>query len=180
MAAIAIATTKSNSAVFLYYGLFMFTNLGAFAMLWVSRHKHKIHHARFDHPYEKFAGMINIMPMGAVVMALFMLSLAGVPPFSVFWGKIYIMSAAVDIGMVWLAIVMGINSAISAYYYLKLVVYMFLKEPTAGINETTVYYNVSKPLMTVLGITVFVTVSSIFFVEPLLEYITHMVQISGY
>ncbi len=180
MAAIAIATTKSNSAVFLYYGLFMFTNLGAFAMLWVSRHKHKIHHARFDHPYEKFAGMINIMPMGAVVMALFMLSLAGVPPFSVFWSKIYIMSAAVDIGMVWLAIVMGINSAISAYYYLKLVVYMFLKEPTAGINETTVYYNVSKPLMTVLGITVFVTVSSIFFVEPLLEYITHMVQISGY
>jgi NADH-quinone oxidoreductase subunit N len=180
MAAIAIATTKSNSAVFLYYGLFMFTNLGAFAMLWVSRHKHKIHHARFDHPYEKFAGMINIMPMGAVVMALFMLSLAGVPPFSVFWGKIYIMSAAVDIGMVWLAIVMGINSAISAYYYLKLVVYMFLKEPTADTNEITVYYNVSKPLMTVLGITVFVTVSSIFFVEPLLEYITHMVQISGY
>jgi NADH-quinone oxidoreductase subunit N len=180
MAAIAIATTKSNSAVFLYYGLFMFTNLGAFAMLWVSRHKHKIHHARFDHPYEKFAGMINIMPMGAVVMALFMLSLAGVPPFSVFWGKIYIMSSAIDVGMVWLALVMGINSAISAYYYLKLIVYMFLKKPATGINETTVYYNVSKPLMTVLGITVFVTVGSIFFVDPLLEYITHMVQISGY
>jgi len=180
MAAIAIATTKSNSAVFLYYGLFMFTNLGAFGMLWVSRHKHKIHHARFDHPYEKFAGMINIMPIGAVVMALFMLSLAGVPPFSVFWGKIYIMSSAVDVGMVWLAIVMGINSAISAYYYLKLVVYMFLKEPSPDTDGTTVYYNLSKPLMTLLGITVFVTVASIFFVEPLLDYITHMVQISGY
>jgi len=180
MAAIAIATTKANSAVFLYYGLFMFTNLGAFGMLWVSRHKHKIHHARFDHPYEKFAGMINIMPLGAVVMALFMLSLAGVPPFSVFWGKIYIMSSAVDVGMVWLAIVMGINSAISAYYYLKLVVYMFLKEPSPDTDGTTVYYNLSKPLMTLLGITVFVTVASIFFVEPLLEYITHMVQISGY
>ncbi|NOZ91161.1 MAG: NADH-quinone oxidoreductase subunit NuoN [Epsilonproteobacteria bacterium] len=180
MAAIAIATTKSNSAVFLYYGLFMFTNLGAFAMLWVSRHKHKVHHARFDHPYEKFAGMINIMPMGAVVMALFMLSLAGVPPFSVFWGKIYIMSSAVDVGMIWLAIVMGINSAISAYYYLKLIVYMFLKEPSTTITEETVYYNVSKPLMTVLGLTVFATVASIFFVDPLLEYITHMVQVSGY
>ncbi len=180
MAAIALATTKANSAVFLYYGLFMFTNLGAFTMLWVSRHKNKIHHARFDHPYEKFAGMINIMPLGAVIMALFMFSLAGVPPFSVFWGKIYIMSAAVDVGMVWLAIVMGINSAISAYYYLKLVVYMFLKEPVAVTDETTVYYNLSKPLMTVLGITVFVTVASIFFVQPLLEYITHMVQISGY
>ncbi len=180
MAAIAIATTKANSAVFLYYGLFMFTNIGAFTMLWVSRHKHKIHHARFDHPYEKFAGMIHIMPMAAVVMALFMLSLAGVPPFSVFWGKIYIMSSAVDIGMTWLAIVMGLNSAISAYYYLKLIVYMFLKEPTTELNTATVYYNVSKPLMTILGLTVFVTVGSIFFVDPLLEYITQMVQVSGY
>jgi NADH-quinone oxidoreductase subunit N len=180
MAAIAIATTKANSAVFLYYGLFMFTNIGAFTMLWVSRHKHKIHHARFDHPYEKFAGMIHIMPMAAVVMALFMLSLAGVPPFSVFWGKIYIMSSAVDIGMTWLAIVMGLNSAISAYYYLKLIVYMFLREPTSELNTTTVYYNVSKPLMTILGLTVFVTVGSIFFVDPLLEYITEMVKVSGY
>jgi len=180
MAAIAIATTKSNSAIFLYYGLFMFTNLGAFAMLWVSRHKHRVHHARYDHPYEKFSGMIGIMPMGAVVMALFMLSLAGVPPFSVFWGKIYIMSAAVDVGMIWLAIVMGVNSAISAFYYLKLIVYMFLKEPSENTLEETVYYNVSKPLMTVLGLTVFITVGSMFYVDPLLEYITEMVKVSGY
>jgi len=57
---------------------------------------------------------------------------------------------------------------------------MFLREPTKELNTATVYYNVSKPLMTILGITVFATVSSIFFVDPLLEYITHMVQISGY
>jgi len=180
MAAVAIATTKANSAIFLYYALFMFTNIGAFTMLWVSRHKNKIHHARFDHPYEKFAGMIHIMPMGAVVMALFMLSLAGVPPFSVFWGKVYIMSSAVDVGLIWLAIIMGINSAISAYYYLKLIVYMFLREPTKELNIATVYYNISKPLMTILGIAVFATVASIFYVDPLLEYITHMVKISGY
>jgi len=180
MAAIAIATTKANTAVFLYYGLFLFTNLGAFAMLWVSRHKHQVHHARYDHPYAKFSGMINIMPMGAVVMALFMLSLAGVPPFSVFWGKMYIMSSAVDVGMIWLAVVMGINSAISAYYYLKLIVYMFLKEPTAQTQEQTVYYNVSKPLMTILGLTVFVTVSSILYVDPLIEYIKEMVKVSGF
>lgn len=179
MAAIAIATTKANTGIFLYYGLFMFTNLGAFAMLWVSRHKHRIHHARYDHPYEKFSGMIKIMPIGAVVMALFMLSLAGVPPFSVFWGKIYLMSAAVDAGYVWLAIVMGLNSAIAAYYYLKLIVYMFLKEPTAQSNEQTVYYNVSTPLMSILGLAVFVTVGSMFYVDPLLEYITEMIKVSG-
>jgi NADH-quinone oxidoreductase subunit N len=82
--------------------------------------------------------------------------------------------------MTWLAIVMGLNSAISAYYYLKLIVYMFLKEPTTELNTATVYFNVSKPLMTILGLTVFVTVGSIFFVDPLLEYITQLVQVSGY
>ena len=179
MTAIAIATTQANSAIFLYYGLFMFTNLGAFAMLWVSRHKHRIHNARYDHPYEKFSGMIKIMPMGAIVMGLFMLSLAGVPPFSIFWGKIYLMSAAVNAGYVWLAVVMGLNSAIAAFYYLKLIVYMFLKEPTALVTEETTYYNVSKPLLTILGFAVFVTVGSMFYVDPLLETITEMIKQSG-
>ncbi len=178
MAAIALDTTKGNSGIFLYYILFMFTNLGAFSMLWISRHKNSIFHNRFDHPYEKFAGLVKVMPMGAVVMALFMLSLAGVPPFSVFWGKIYIMSSAVDAGYVWLALVMGFNSAISAYYYLKLIVYMFLKDPVN--NDGTIYYNISKPLMTIIGLAVFATVTSVFYVQPLLEYITYMVGASGY
>ena len=72
-------------------------------------------------------------------MALFMLSLAGVPPFSVFWGKIYLMSATVDAGYLWLAVLMGLNSAIAAYYYLKLIVYMFLKEPTEAVREDITY-----------------------------------------
>ena len=50
MAAVALATTQANAGIFLYYALFMFTNLGAFAMLWVSRHKDRVHHTRFDHP----------------------------------------------------------------------------------------------------------------------------------
>ncbi|HHS93505.1 MAG TPA: NADH-quinone oxidoreductase subunit NuoN [Campylobacterales bacterium] len=174
--AIALATDKANTGVFLYYALFMFTNLGAFAMLWVSRHKHRVHHERYDHPYEKFSGMIKIMPMGAVIMALFMLSLAGVPPFSVFWGKIYLMSATVDAGYLWLAVVMGLNSAIAAYYYLKLIVYMFLKEPGETVREETTYYNVSKPLLTILGFAVIVTVASILLVNPLIEYFSMMVK----
>lgn len=178
--AIALATDKANTGVFLYYALFMFTNLGAFAMLWVSRHKHRIHHERYDHPYEKFSGMIKIMPMGAVIMALFMLSLAGVPPFSVFWGKIYLISATVDAGYIWLAVVMGLNSAIAAYYYLKLIVYMFLKEPGATVKEETTYYNVSKPLLTILGFAVIVTVASIFLVNPLIEYFSTMVKATNF
>ncbi len=178
MAALALDTTKGNTGIFLYYGLFMFTNLGAFAMLWISRHKNRIFHERYDHPYEKFAGLVKIMPMGAVVMGLFMLSLAGVPPFSIFWGKIYIMSAAVDAGYIWLAIVMGLNSAIAAFYYLKLIVYMFLYDPVQ--NDNTVYYNASRPLMTIIGIAVAATVGSVFFMQPLISYIFYMVSASGY
>lgn len=179
MAAIMIGTTQANSALFLYWILFLFTNLGAFAMLWVSRHKTSIWHERFDHPYEKFSGMIQIMPVGAVVMALFMLSLAGVPPFSLFWGKLYIMSAAVNSDYIILAIIMAINSAISAYYYLKLIVYMFLKDPAE--NEGTVYMrNASKPLQTIIGFSVVLTVFAVLAVEPMLEFITSYVQASGF
>ncbi|WP_457593184.1 NADH-quinone oxidoreductase subunit NuoN [Hydrogenimonas sp.] len=179
MAAIMIGTTQANSALFLYWILFLFTNLGAFAMLWVSRHKESRWHERYDHPYEKFSGMIQIMPVGAVVMALFMLSLAGVPPFSLFWGKLYLMSAAVNSDYIILALIMALNSAISAYYYLKLIVYMFLKSPEE--NEGTVYMkNASKPLQTIIGFSVFLTVFAVMAVEPMMDMITAYVQASGF
>ena len=178
MAALALDTTEGNTAIFLYYALFMATNLGAFAMLWISRHKKRRFDARYDHPYEKFAGLVQIMPMGAVVMGVFMLSLAGVPPFSVFWGKIYVMQAAVNAGYIWLAIVMGLNSAIAAYYYLKLVVYMFLKDPVKDVD--TVYYNISKPLMVIIGFATVATVTAIFYVQPLISYFYYMISASGY
>jgi NADH-quinone oxidoreductase subunit N len=178
IAALALDTTEGTTAIFFYYALFMFTNLGAFAMLWISRHKNRRFNARYDHPYEKFAGFIKIMPMGAVIMAIFMLSLAGVPPFSVFWGKIYVMQAAVNSGYIWLAIVMGLNSAIAAYYYLKLIVYMFLKDPVKDVD--TVYYNLSKPLMAVIGLATVATITAIFYVQPLVSYIYYMISASGY
>jgi len=178
MAALALDTTEGNTAIFLYYALFMFTNLGAFAMLWISRNKKRRFDAGHDHPYEKFAGLIQIMPMGAVVMGLFMFSLAGVPPFSVFWGKIYVMQSAVNAGYIWLAIVMGLNSAIAAYYYLKLVVYMFLKDPVKDVD--VVYYNISKPLTVIIGFATVATVAAIFYVQPLVSYLYYMISASGY
>ncbi len=178
MAALALDTTEGTTAIFLYYALFMFTNLGAFAMLWISRHKNRRFDKRYDHPYEKFAGFIHIMPVGAVIMGLFMLSLAGVPPFSVFWGKIYVMQAAVNSGYIWLAIVMGLNSAIAAYYYLKLIVYMFLMDKVKDVD--TVYYNLSKPLMAVIGMATLATVGAIFYIQPLISYLYYMISASGY
>ncbi len=179
MAAIMIGTTQANSGLFLYWILFLFTNLGAFTMLWISRHKSQIWHDRFDHPYEKFSGLVQIMPMAATIMAIFMLSLAGVPPFSLFWGKLYIMGAAVNSGYIVLAIIMAINSAISAYYYLKLIVYMFMREPIS--DKQVVYFkNASLSLKTIVGISATFTILSVLFISPLLNYITEVVRVSGF
>ncbi len=179
MAAILIGTTQANSGLFLYWILFLFTNLGAFTMLWISRHKSRIWHDRFDHPYEKFSGLVQIMPVAATIMAIFMLSLAGVPPFSLFWGKLYIMGAAVNSGYIILAVIMAINSAISAYYYLKLIVYMFMKDPI--VDKETIYFkNASLSLRTIVGISAVFTIFSSFFISPLLGYITEIVRVSGF
>ncbi len=179
MAAIMIGTTQANSGLFLYWILFLFTNLGAFTMLWISRHKVNPWHHRFDHPYEKFSGLVQVMPVAATIMAIFMLSLAGVPPFSLFWGKLYIMGAAVNAGYIVLAVIMAINSAISAYYYLKLIVYMFLRDPIA--DKQVIYFkNASLSLRTIVGISAVFTILSSFFISPLLEYITQVVRVSGF
>lgn len=181
MAAILIGTTQANSALFLYWILFTFTNLGAFTMLWVSRHKGKSTwgNTRFDHPYEKFSGMVKIMPLNAVIMGMFMFSLAGVPPFSLFWGKLYLMSSAVNAGYIGLAIIMAVNSAISVYYYLKLVVYMFLREPAT--TDSTIYMrNASTALKTIIGFAAAMTLLATIFVSPLLEMITTYVKASGF
>lgn len=180
MAAILIGTTHSNSALFLYWVLFSFTNLGAFSMLWISRQKHLPGHQRTDHPYEKFAGMIKRSPVAAVIMGLFMLSLAGVPPFALFWGKLYMISSAVTGGYTVLALIMALNSAIAAYYYLKLIVYMFMKEPITGNDEHIYAINATLALKTIIGFAAIGTVFALVAVNPLLEFITIFVYNSGY
>lgn len=179
MAAILIGTTQANTGLFLYWALFSFTNLGAFTMLWVNRQKDLIPGQSSDHPYEKFSGMVKTMPMGAVMMALFMLSLAGIPPFGLFWGKMYMIGSAVSAGYTVLALIMALNSAIAGYYYLKLIVFMFMKEPMVGY-EKFYFMNASLSLKTIIGIAAVGTIFAVFAVNPLLKVITLFVYNSGY
>ena len=179
MTAILMGTTQAHVGMFLYWALFMFTNLGAFAMLWISRHPSKQYDIRYDHPYSKFSGMVKIAPLSAVMMAMFMLSLAGIPPFAVYWGKLYLISAAINSDHLYLAIIMAINSAIAVYYYLKLIVFMFLKDP--GQNDGTIYYkNGTFPLKLILTIAAIFVIISIGTIEPLLNFIQYHVTASGF
>jgi len=181
MAAILIGTTQSNSALFLYWILFSFTNLGAFSMLWISRQKNLPAHQSSDHSFEKFSGMIKTSPMAASIMALFMLSLAGLPPFALFWGKMYMISSAVTGGYTVLALIMALNSAIAGYYYLKLIVFMFMKEPHAESLGGEVYIsNATGALKTIIGIATLGTIFAFLAVNPILEFVTTFVYNSGY
>jgi len=73
-------------------------------------------------------GLSRRRPLLAAAMAVFMLSLAGIPPLVGFVGKLYVFSAAVDAGWVWLAVLAMLNSVVSAYYYLRVVVNMYMRE----------------------------------------------------
>lgn len=179
LTALMIGSTQANSAIFLYWILFMFTNIGAFTMLWIARHKKNLWDSRYQHPFTKFSGLVKVSPMMAMIMAVFMFALAGMPPFSVFWGKLYLISSVVDSGHVVLAAIMVINSAIAVYYYTKLIVYMFLKDPIT--EDGNIYIaNSSTPIKVVVGFSLAFTVLASIFVEPILTMVTQLMQSSGF
>lgn len=174
LAAVLIGTSEANQALFLYWALFLVTNFGAFGMLWIARDDENSFDLRFDHPFEKYSGLIKNSPFFAIGFALFMFALAGIPPFSVFWGKLILMSAAINAGFIILAIIMAINSAVAVYYYLKVIVFMFLKEPK---TEFKGFCNNSAILKGSAFLAFILTLTSVLFVSPLLEYIGFMLEI---
>jgi NADH-quinone oxidoreductase subunit N len=88
--------------------------------------------------YEDLAGIGRRHPAAALPFALFMVSLAGVPPTAGFFGKWFIFKAAMEGGFYWLTIIAFVNSVIGAYYYLRVIVVMYMREPSAETASTAV------------------------------------------
>src|SRR5256714_12386652 len=76
-----------------------------------------------------YAGLARRNPVLAATLGLLLLSLVGIPPLAGFVGKFYLFGAAVRAGFVWLAVLGVLNSAIAAYYYLRVIVTMYMQEP---------------------------------------------------
>jgi NADH-quinone oxidoreductase subunit N len=178
MAAIAIGTQQATNALFLYWILFTITNFGAFGMLWLNRGKE---FKDYESPYtfKKFSGLAQISPFTASILGMFLFALTGLPPFALFWGKMYLIASAVNAGHIALAIIIILNSVISAYYYLRPVSYMFLRDPEKGAN-TKFMQNATTPMKSVVGFVVFLTIISILLVDPLLNIISTYVSSSGF
>lgn len=136
--------------------------------------------ARFEHPFEKFDGLIRTHPLFALCSAIFMLSLAGIPPFSVFWGKMYLLSAAVNSGYFALAVIMAVNSALALYYYLRLIVRMFLHEPREDAELDGSLSAVSVQIKFAVVLASVACVLAPFLVKFLTGAVNNFVFLSGY
>ncbi len=122
-----VAGVNALNAVLYYLFAYAFMNIGAFAV--ASMLERSTPDARQDADIDAARGLFDSRPLLAVAMAIFMLSLTGIPPMVGFFGKFYVFGAAVSAGWAWLAVIGMLNSVVSAYYYLRVVVVMFMSKP---------------------------------------------------
>jgi NADH-quinone oxidoreductase subunit N len=111
----------------LYYGAaYTFMNLGAFAVVAALQKRTGV-----TSQLSTFAGLGRKEPLLGILMTLFLLSLTGIPPTAGFFGKAYVILAAVEAGgpMSILAVIAVLNAAVAAFYYLRVVVYMYMRDP---------------------------------------------------
>jgi NADH-quinone oxidoreductase subunit N len=130
---VAAARTPQASASVLFYLLtYTVSTAGAFGALILcgSRGAEAV-------SYEDLAGIGRRHPAAALPFGLFLLSLAGIPPTAGFFGKWFVLRAAMDGGFYWLAVIAFLNSVIGAYYYLRVLVFMYMREPAAGAPVAT-------------------------------------------
>jgi NADH-quinone oxidoreductase subunit N len=181
LVAIMLGTTQAIESLFLYWILFLAVILGAFAMLWIHKTKEKPEYygLKSDYDLGKFTGLVHKAPFTAFMFGIVMFALAGVPPFSVFWGKMYLVGATVNANEIVLAVIMVLNSAIAAFYYLKVIVHIFLLKREDG--KVIEYEEVNNTILTIVIATAIIfTITSIFLIDPLLNIISVAVQSSGF
>lgn len=115
---------RALSAIMFYLLAYTFMNIGAFAILIYLRRD-----GMSNENLEDFSGLARRSPFTALAMLIFLFSLAGIPPTAGFAAKLSIFYAAIQGEYYWLAIIGILNSAVAAYYYLRVVVFMYMREP---------------------------------------------------
>jgi NADH-quinone oxidoreductase subunit N len=151
---LAPGTEEGVRGLLIYVAIYLFMNVGTFAVILCMRQKNRMVEGISD-----LAGLSRTHPVMAVMMAIFMFSLAGIPPLAGFFGKLYVFLAAVEAGLYTLAVIGVVTSVVSAFYYLRIVKIMFFDEPAESFDTP-----IGWEMTTILGITGIVTL--LFFVLP--------------
>jgi NADH-quinone oxidoreductase subunit N len=129
--------------ILIYLLVYTFMNLGAFAVITSLRHRNVI-----GDEIDDIAGLYSRAPVEAVLMLIFLLSLAGIPPLAGFWGKYFIFLSLIETGHYTLAALAVLYSVFGLYYYLRIANAMFMREPLE---------NESLPLSPGMGVALAVT-----------------------
>jgi NADH-quinone oxidoreductase subunit N len=121
---VVAATSRGVASVSFYLFVYLFANMGAFiAAITFS-------HATGSDEIKDYAGLSRRSPALAAMMAVFMLSLVGIPPLAGFTGKYFLFSAAIEQGWIWLVVIAILTSVISLYYYVGVVRQMYFQTST--------------------------------------------------
>ena len=145
---VVVGTERGVAAILVYLGVYLFMQLGAFAIVATMRRRDVVGDELKD-----LSGLSKRSPMAAFAMLFFMLSLGGIPPTAGFMGKVWLFGAAVDAGFVWLAVIAVANSAVSLYYYLRVVVFMWMNEDAPAGSPMVI----SPAMAVALGVALFGT-----------------------
>jgi NADH-quinone oxidoreductase subunit N len=155
LAAFAAQPELGTSAAMFYSAAYAAMNVGAFAVI--------SHLAAARERYvtlEDYAGLGRRSPVLAATLTFFLMSLIGIPITGGFFAKFYVLTAALNSNLVGLAIILVLNSAVGAYYYLRIIVMMYMREPLSEVPVTPV------PAAAALAIAVSVVVTLFLGVMP--------------
>jgi NADH-quinone oxidoreductase subunit N len=148
------ADAKNGIAAAMFYtASYAVMNVGAFAVVG--------HFASQGERYvtiEDYAGLGKRSPLLAAVFTMFLLSLIGIPAFGGFFAKFYVFSAALQQNLVGLVIIGVINSAIAAYYYLRIIVVMYMREPREEVPVAPIPFALGTALALSLAATIYLGV----------------------
>jgi NADH-quinone oxidoreductase subunit N len=126
---IIAGTQDGLASVMTYMVVYAFMNIGAFAVIIMLRSE------KFSGDnLEDYEGLGKTHPLAAALMLVFMFSLTGIPPTAGFIGKFYVFMSAINAGYTWVVLIAVVFSAISAYFYLRVVMLMYMKEPKEAVE----------------------------------------------
>ncbi len=128
--AFVIGDQFSSSSILFYVLVYTFMNIGAFTVVILLGQKD-----RENTGIESYAGLAGRHPLIALSMAIFLLSLAGIPPLAGFMGKFYVLSAAIKAKYYWLAVIGVLNSVVAVYYYLRVIMTMYFRAPSGELHR---------------------------------------------
>lgn len=154
----------ANRGIAFYLLAYVFMQLGAFIVVSVYESATIDGKDSKNVTFDEYKGLAKQNPFLAILLTVFLFSLAGIPPFAGFWGKYYIFLAAIKSNLIWLSVIAILLSLVSIYYYLKVIVYMWFKEPDENANKVKINpFVFSSLILALFGTLLFGIYPQIFF-----------------